>query len=123
MLAERSRAEGGASRVATNRNSSRQQLLRSLLPPSAGALVVEPETARTRELKRGSRRVLFVIMSLTEILDELPRLTHEERRLLCRRALALDEADDVAVIEHTAAEGFAVLDRMEAEDDARGKGK
>lgn len=32
-------------------------------------------------------------MSLTEILDELPRLTHEERRLLCRRALELPEAD------------------------------
>ena len=36
-------------------------------------------------------------MSLTEILDELPRLTHEERRLLCRRALAVDEVDEVAV--------------------------
>ena len=62
-------------------------------------------------------------MSLAEIFDELPRLTHEERRLLCRRALALEEAEDVAVLEHTAAEGFALLDRMEAEDNARGKGK
>jgi hypothetical protein len=62
-------------------------------------------------------------MSLAEILDELPRLTHEERRLLCRRALALEAAEDVAVLEHTAAEGFALLDRMEAEDHARGKGK
>jgi len=52
-------------------------------------------------------------MSLTEILDELPRLTHEERRLLCRRALAIDEADQVAALEHTAAEGLALLDRME----------
>ena len=62
-------------------------------------------------------------MSLTEILDELPRLTHEERRLLCRRALALDEESDVAALEQTAAEGFALLDRMEAEDTARGQGK
>ena len=51
----------------------------------------------------------------------LPRLTHEERRLLCRRALAVDEADDIAALEHTAAEGFALLDRMEAEDAAGGK--
>jgi len=56
---------------------------------------------------------MFPPMSLTEILDELPRLTHEERRLLCRRALAIDEADEVAALEHTAAEGFALLDRME----------
>ena len=62
-------------------------------------------------------------MSLAEILDELPRLTHEERRLLCRRALAVDEAEDVAAIEHIAAEGFAMLDRMEAEDAARGQGR
>ena len=60
-------------------------------------------------------------MSLTEILEALPRLTHEERRLLCHRALAIDEAEDVAVLEHAAAEGFALLDRMEAEDVARGK--
>jgi hypothetical protein len=64
---------------------------------------------------------MFWLMSLTEILEELPRLTHEERRLLCRRALAVDEAEEVATLEHTAAEGFALLDRMEAEDDTRGK--
>jgi hypothetical protein len=62
-------------------------------------------------------------MNLTEILDELPHLTREERRVLCRRALAIDEADEVAALEHSAAEGFALLDRMEAEDAARGKGK
>ncbi len=60
------------------------------------------------------------LLSLAEILDELPRLTHEERRLLCRRALAVDEAEDVAAMEHTAAEGFTLLDRLEAEDAARG---
>jgi hypothetical protein len=62
-------------------------------------------------------------MSLIEILDALPHLTHEERRLLCRRALAIDEAEDVAALEQTAVEGFALLDRMEAEDTARGESK
>ncbi|MBK8476703.1 MAG: hypothetical protein IPL39_10405 [Opitutaceae bacterium] len=62
-------------------------------------------------------------MSLNEILDELPRLTREERRLLCRRALAVDEADEVETLEYSAVEGFALLDRMEAEDAARGKGQ
>ena len=62
-------------------------------------------------------------MSLTEILDALPSLTHEERRLLCRRALAVDEAEEVATLEISALEGFALLDRMEAEDAAHGKGK
>lgn len=65
----------------------------------------------------------FPFMSLAEILDELPRLTHEERRQLCRRALAIDEAEDVASLENTAAEGFALLDRREAEDDARGESR
>jgi hypothetical protein len=62
-------------------------------------------------------------MSLTEILDELPRMTHEERRLLCRRALALDTeaAAEIAVAEHAADDGFAQLDRMEAEDEVRGQ--
>jgi len=62
-------------------------------------------------------------MSLTEILDALPRLTHEERRLLCRKALAVDQAEEVAAPELTAAEGFALLDRMEAADAARGQGR
>ena len=58
-------------------------------------------------------------MSLSDILDQLPHLTHEERRVLCRRALAIDEVEEVAALEHTAAEGFALLDRMEAEDAKR----
>ena len=58
-------------------------------------------------------------MSLSEILDQLPHLTREERRLLCRRALAIDEVEELTAAEHTAAEGFALLDRMEAEDAKR----
>jgi len=59
---------------------------------------------------------------MTDILDALPQLTHAERRLLCRRALALDEeeTDALQALESSAAEGFALLDRMEAEDSARG---
>jgi hypothetical protein len=37
--------------------------------------------------------------------------------------LAVDEVDEVAALEYTAAEGFALLDRMEAEDAAHGKGR
>ncbi|MCF7689198.1 MAG: hypothetical protein K9M98_05610 [Cephaloticoccus sp.] len=61
-------------------------------------------------------------MSLAEILDELPRLTHEERRLLCRRALELDAgmATEVAVAESSAGYGFQLLDQLEAEDETRG---
>ena len=57
-------------------------------------------------------------MSPAHIL-ELPSLTREERRLLWRRALAIDEADDAAALEHTAVEGFAVLEHRKAADAAR----
>ena len=66
-------------------------------------------------------QAMFPPLSLIEILDELSRLTHEALRLLCRRALAIEEADDSAALAYTAAGGFALLDRMEAEDAARGK--
>ena len=61
-------------------------------------------------------------MSLTEIIDELPKLTHQERRELCRRVLGLEaEKEDMMLSDHAAREGFAVLDQMEAEDKARGR--
>ena len=66
-------------------------------------------------------QAMFPPLSLIEILDELSRLTHEALRLLCRRALAIEEADDSAALAYTAAGGFALLDRMDAEDAARGK--
>jgi hypothetical protein len=59
---------------------------------------------------------MLSVMSLMEVIEELPHLTREERRLLCRRALPIDETDEVATLERSAAEGFALLDRMEAED-------
>jgi len=61
-------------------------------------------------------------MSLSEILEELPSLSHQERRELCRRVLELEpESEDIALCDHVAREGFAMLDRMEAEDEARGQ--
>ena len=60
-------------------------------------------------------------MTLNENIDELQFLTHEERRLLCRRALALEEAAEAVAPEHSAREGFALLDRIEAEDAGRGQ--
>ena len=57
-------------------------------------------------------------MSLSEIIDELPRLSHQERRELCRRVIDLEsEHDDMVLCDHTAREGFAMLDSMEAEQE------
>ena len=61
-------------------------------------------------------------MSLSEIIDELPRLSHQERRELCRRVIDLEsEHDDMVLCDHIAREGFAMLDRMEAEQEAGGQ--
>ena len=61
-------------------------------------------------------------MSFNEIIEELPGLSHQERRELCRRVLALEpESEDIALCDHVAREGFAVLDRMEAAEEARGQ--
>lgn len=62
-------------------------------------------------------------MSLTEIIEELPKLSHQERREICRRVIELEatEEQDVTLCDHTAREGFAVLEKMEAEDEARAR--
>jgi hypothetical protein len=58
-------------------------------------------------------------MSMTEILDELPRLSLAERRALSRKLNELEaERGDIESCEVIAAEGFALLDQMEAEDEA-----
>jgi hypothetical protein len=60
-------------------------------------------------------------MSLAEIIDELPALSHQERRELCCRVLELEsEQEDIMLCDHLAREGLAMLDRMEEEDAARG---
>ena len=61
-------------------------------------------------------------MSFTEIIEELPNLSHQERRELCRRVLDLESGqDDIILCDHVAREGFAMLDRMEAEGEAGGE--
>jgi hypothetical protein len=63
-------------------------------------------------------------MSLDQIIEVLPKLSHRERRELSLRLLELEGDDDLAVCDYLAAEGFARLDKMEAEDElARAKPK
>ncbi len=55
-------------------------------------------------------------MSSTEILAELPKLTHEERREVARRLFQLEEeAQILADCDRRARQNFALLDAMEAE--------
>jgi len=57
-------------------------------------------------------------MSATEIMAELPRLTHEERRDICRHILALEaDQNDLDSCRQAALAGFQLLDQMEAEDE------
>lgn len=58
-------------------------------------------------------------MSMTEILEELPRMSPAERRRLGRELIALEpEAAEIEACEVIAAESFALLDQLEAEDEA-----
>jgi hypothetical protein len=60
-------------------------------------------------------------MSFAQIIEEIPKLTHLERRELFLQVLSLEpDADDVAVCDHVAREGFALLDEMEAADSTHG---
>jgi hypothetical protein len=59
-------------------------------------------------------------MSFSEILEELPKLTHQERRELGLRLLSFETDDDLALCDHVAAEGFAMLDQLESENQPRG---
>jgi len=56
-------------------------------------------------------------MSTTEILTELPKLTHRERREIARRILELEEEAQVLDdCDRRANENFLILDEMEARD-------
>lgn len=61
-------------------------------------------------------------MSFTQIIEEIPLLTRAQRREVALRLLEMEateaEAEDIALCEHSAAMGFALLDAMEAEDHA-----
>jgi hypothetical protein len=59
-------------------------------------------------------------MSSTEILAELPKLTHQERREVARRLFQLEEeAQTLADCDRRANENFMLLDTLEAEDARR----
>ncbi len=56
-------------------------------------------------------------MSSTEILAELPRLTHQERREVARRLFQLEEDAQILVeCDQRANQNFLLLDALEAED-------
>jgi len=57
-------------------------------------------------------------MSTTEIVAEIPRLSHEERREIMRRLIAAEEdAATLAECDRLALERFQMLDALEAEDE------
>jgi hypothetical protein len=56
-------------------------------------------------------------VSATEIINELPKLTEAELKSVRRRLLEIAaQNEDVALCDHAAQEGAAMLDRMEEED-------
>jgi hypothetical protein len=70
---------------------------------------------RTRRIDATwTSRYFFHMISLHQVLDELPSLSREERRLLSLRLLEMDcttaEAEDLAACEHSASLGFALMD-------------
>ncbi len=59
-------------------------------------------------------------MSTSEIMAELPRLTHEERRDICRQIVALEaEQEALDSCRQAAITGFQLLDQLEADDERR----
>jgi len=56
-------------------------------------------------------------MSAAEIIEELPKLTEAEKRLIRRRLVELAaENADIEACNEAAAQGAILLDRMEEED-------
>ena len=54
-------------------------------------------------------------MSFSEILEEIPKLSLTERREIFLQVLSLEpEEEDLAICDHAASEGFALIDLMEA---------
>jgi hypothetical protein len=58
-------------------------------------------------------------MSATDIINELPKLSDTERRLIRRRLLELgSQAEDIELCNQAARDGALMLDGMEANDAA-----
>ncbi len=56
-------------------------------------------------------------MTVEQVIEELPRLSYQDRRVLCRKIIEIEsEEEDIAMCEENARQGFAMLDEMEAED-------
>ena len=61
-------------------------------------------------------------MSLTEIIEELPRLTVAQRRALCAKIQELEsERAELELCDQSADQALALLDQMEEEDERRKK--
>jgi hypothetical protein len=59
-------------------------------------------------------------MSMAEIIDELPKLTHRERRELCRKIVEIEaQGEDIDLCDVAAGAGFGMFDDMEAQDRPR----
>ena len=65
-----------------------------------------------------TRSSRLVLMSKAEILSELPKLSHVERREIMRFIFELEEdAETLAECDRLALERFQMLDALEAEDE------
>jgi len=74
---------------------------------------------RNFDLTFASGRINLPTMSATEIINELPKLTEAELRLVRRRLLELAaQNQDIELCNQAALDGAMMLDRME-DDDAR----
>jgi hypothetical protein len=59
-------------------------------------------------------------MSFAEILEEIPKLSSAERREICFKVMSFEtEINDLAICDHVASEGFALLEEMESADHAK----
>ncbi len=71
------------------------------------------------DLTRVSERIKFSIVSAAEIINELPKLTEAELRLVRQRLVEIAaQNEDIALCNQAAMDGAVMLDRME-DDDAR----
>jgi hypothetical protein len=63
-------------------------------------------------------------MSLTEIIQEIPRLSLPERRILTNKLLELEPGrEDIEMCNEVADQTLQILDRLEEEDTRRNKGE
>ena len=78
-----------------------------------------PGQRRHLDLTSVTRRINFPSMSVTEIINELPKLTEAELRLVRQRLLELAaQNQDIELCNQAALDGAMMLDRMQ-DDDAR----